>query len=130
MALSALLLVLGTARLVRFVVTDKIPGELWILRPLENLRNRSLEKHLREDAAAGLSSMRANKRWDEREDRWNTYLDGLTCPFCVGQWICFFTTASLCGAWFAGGTLLLVWQWVMGAFALNYVTGHINRIMD
>lgn len=98
-----ILLALGlTLRLSRLVVTDDLG--LWLLRiPAFNWA------HSREP----------------RGDGWRAKLQsGLSCPFCVGFWIGVGVLVSL---WLVGGPghAHEAWRWVSGAFALNWVVGHI-----
>ena len=103
-----LLLVLATLRVTRLVTTDNMPGQWWIYGP---------------------AYKKAYGRRDRPTPRWAKYIEGLTCPFCVGFWI------GLVGAL----TLLLVggpgdaaewWRWLAGVFALNYVVGHVSARLD
>lgn len=98
-----ILLALGlTLRLSRLVVTDDI-GLWWIRIPAFNWA------HAREP----------------RADGWRAKLQsGLSCPFCVGFWIGCLVLLSL---WLVGGPghAHEAWRWVSGAFALNWIVGHI-----
>jgi hypothetical protein len=105
-ALDLALLILATARVTRLITTDNIPGNWWIYGPLYK--------------KAVLT---------QPTPRWSKYIEGLTCPFCVGLWVCFVAVASL----------LLVggpgdaddwWRWLAAPFALNYITGHASRLLD
>jgi hypothetical protein len=49
----------------------------------------------------------------------------LQCPFCVGFWL----SALVVGSWALAGTQP-VWVAVAGVFTLNYVHGHLNRVLD
>lgn len=96
-----LALLLGFAlRLVRLVVADDV-GE-WLARG-------------------------PARRAAERRGGWREKIsDGLQCPFCVGFWLCVLALLSLVVAWDVGGPLLAVWRFVAGAFALNWVVGHVG----
>lgn len=93
-------LVLGaSARLTRFIVTDDL-GEWWVKEPLRS-------------KAAKL------------DPRWDKYVEGLDCPYCVGFW----ATAAVMGA----GAVLRwnkVWQWGAGVWAASYVVGHVSSRID
>lgn len=98
-----ILLALGlTLRLSRVVVTDDI-GLWWVRVPAFNWALRH------EPEANG----------------WRAKLqEGLSCPFCVGFWIGCLVLLSL---WLVGGPghAHEAWRWIAGAFALNWVVGHI-----
>lgn len=98
--LGGTVLALGAAaRLTRFVVTDDL-GEWWIKEPLRS-------------KAAKL------------DPRWDKYVEGLDCSFCVGFW----ATAAVMGA----GSVLRwnrAWQWGAGVFAASYVVAHVSSRLD
>ena len=96
---GAAIAVTAAARVTRFVTTDSL-GEWWIQEPA------------REFAA----------RFDPR---WDKYVDGLSCPYCVGFW----ATAAVFGA---GSALRWnrVWQWGAGVWAASYVVGHMVAHLD
>lgn len=47
------------------------------------------------------------------------------CPFCAGFWICSIILLTAL-AWRDE----IAWQLIVGAFALNYVSGHLNARLD
>lgn len=102
-----LLLLLVTLRLSRFVTTDSL-GQWWFYNPLYK---------------------RSHRHPSQPTPWWLKYLDGLTCPFCVGFWIGCVTALSL---WLAGGPgdAAEWWRWVAGVFALNWVVGHVANRLD
>jgi hypothetical protein len=62
----------------------------------------------------------------DRPRRWrDAFHDALFCPFCVGFWILLMLLASAL-AW----SDEVAWQLVVGAFALNYVSGQFNARLD
>ena len=98
--LGATVLTLGAAaRITRFVTTDDL-GEWWIKEPLRS-------------KAAKL------------DPRWDKYVEGLDCSFCVGFW----ATAAVMGA----GSVLRwnrVWQFGAGVWAASYVVAHVASRLD
>ena len=98
--LGGTVLALGAAaRLTRFVVTDDL-GEWWIKEPLRS-------------KAAKL------------DPRWDKYVEGLDCPYCVGFW----ATAAVMGS----GAVLRwnrVWQFGAGVWAASYLVGHVSSRLD
>lgn len=104
-----LLLALGcTLRLSRLVTADDL-GLWWVRGP------------------AALWAM----KHEPKADGWRAKLQsGLDCPFCVGFWIGVLVLGSLCLTG-GPGQAWEPWRWVTGAFALNYVVGHIaSRLGD
>lgn len=89
----------AAARLTRFVTTDDL-GEWWIKEPLRS-------------KAAKL------------DPRWDKYVEGLDCSFCVGFW----ATAAVMGS---GAALRWnrVWQFGAGVWAASYVVGHVSSRLD
>lgn len=105
--LDIALLALATARVTRLVTTDSVPGQWWIYGPLYK---------------------RAHGRGTP-PPRWARYIEGLTCPFCVGFWIGVGGIATLLLAG-GPGDAAEWWRWLAGAFALNYVVGHVSSRLD
>lgn len=108
-AFDIALLVLLTARLCRLAVVDHL-AEWWIQEPLKkwaNVRNPD-----------GYPATWQQKLWT-----------GTTCCFCIGFWIACATLTSL---YYAGGPgdAATLWRYIAGAFALNYVSGHLNKRLD
>ena len=99
------LLILTTLRLTRLVMTDSL-GQWWIYGPV-----------YKRTVVSGKSS------------KWHKYIDGLTCPFCVGFWI---GAAMVLSLYLVGGVGEAAdwWRWLTGIFALNYVAGHVNKWLD
>lgn len=95
------LLVLATLRVTRLVTTDSV-GQWWLVIPV---------------------SRRAN------QTKWARYAEGLTCPFCVGFWI---GVVAVSLVWLLGGLgdMPVWWRYLAGAFALNYVVGHVSGRLD
>lgn len=106
-ALDLALLVLSSLRFTRLITTDSIPGQWWLYGP-------AYKKAFGHPGPP---------------PRWGKYVEGLTCPFCVGFWICCIVLASL---YLVGGPGNAAdwWRWVTGAFALNYVVGHVSSRLD
>ena len=96
---GAAIAVTAAARVTRFVVTDDL-GQWWIQEPA------------REFAA----------RFDPR---WDKYVDGLGCVYCVGFW----ASALVMGS---GAALRWnrVWQFGAGVWAMSYVVGHVTSRLD
>jgi hypothetical protein len=99
------LLILTTLRLTRLVTTDSL-GQWWLYAPV-----------YKRVVANGKSN------------KWQKYVDGLTCPFCIGFWI---GGALVLSLWMVGGVgdAAEWWRWTTGIFALNYVTGHVASWLD
>lgn len=107
-AVDLTLLLLATCRVTRLVTTDNVPGQWWLYSPLYK---------------------KAYGQRDRMTPKWAKYIEGLTCPFCVGFWIGL--VALLLVALLGGPGDLPVWfRYLMGAFALNYLVGHISGRMD
>lgn len=104
-ALDLVLVTLATLRVTRLVTTDSI-GQWWLYAPLYK------------------------KAFTQQPPpRWAKYIEGLTCPFCVGFWIGIVALASL--ALVGGpGDAAEWWRWLAGAFALNWVVGHVAGRLD
>lgn len=104
-----LLLAALTARLVRLLITDDI-GIWFVQEPLGDW--------VSEKVIAG--SRRANL--------YMKLYRGLSCPYCIGFWIgvAALTSLAAVGGPGAGGSAIIVWRYVAGAFALNYVVSHIS----
>lgn len=104
--LADLALLLGlTLRLTRLVVTDQV-GEYLVRRPAEHVAAHVLH------SGRTLAFTRAL----------------LSCPFCIGFWLGVAALATLAavGGPGAEGTAAVVWRYVAGAFALNWVAAHIG----
>lgn len=102
-------LLLGlTLRLTLFVVGDDL-GQMWVVEP-----------------ATRWAMARPTVEGRKKAIR---YVDGLTCPFCVGFWIGVACTVSL---WAVGGPGHAedLWRWVAAAFTLNYIVGHVSARLD
>jgi len=104
-ALDLALLILVTLRLTRLVTTDSI-GQWWLYSPLY--------KRVVTGSIKG---------------RWGKYIEGLTCPFCVGFWIGVAASVSLILVG-GPGDAADWWRWTAGVFALNYIVGHVARVLD
>lgn len=105
-AFDIALLLLATLRVTRFITTDSL-GQWWFYAPLA--------KRVYRKTPPGT--------WSSR------YLEGLTCPFCVGFWIGAVGIASLLVAGGPGGAAVW-WRVLAGVFALNWVVGHAARYLD
>ena len=108
--LDILILVLADLRLTRLVTTDDLG--YWLLRePLERWADFYPDEG---EEPSGLKSK---------------IVSGLACPFCVGFWVGLSLLATL---FLAGGPghCSLVWEYAAGAFALNYLAGHIAARLD
>lgn len=106
--LDIVLVVLLALRMTRFFTSDSL-GLWWFYEPLHR-------------KAYGRGS-------NVPTPKWARYVEGLTCPFCVGFWCCALALLSL---YIAGGPghAWDLWRWVAAAFALNYVTGHVSARAD
>lgn len=98
-AAGAVLAVTAAARVTRFVVVDDL-GQWWIKEPAKEYAARF-------------------------DPRWDKYVDGLDCPYCVGFW----ATAAVMGS---GAALRWnrVWQFGAGVWAASYVVGHVVSRLD
>lgn len=96
---AAALTLAAAARVTRLVTVDDL-GEWWIKEPVRS-------------KAAQL------------DPRWDKYVDGLDCSFCVGFW----ATTAVMGA---GAALRWnkVWQFGAGVFAASYVVAHVSSRLD
>lgn len=102
------LLLLATLRLVRLVLTDDL-GRRALGEPIE--------RFLWSRARAG------------RLPAW--FPGGMTCPFCIGFWVGALVLASLAlvGGPGADGTAAVLWRYVAGALALNWIAAHVGARM-
>jgi hypothetical protein len=100
-----LLLLLATLRVSRLVTTDNLPGQWWIYGPL------------------------FKRAYQDGPKPWAKYVEGLQCPFCVGFWI---GCLGLLSLWLVGGPgdAALWWRYLAGAFALNWIVGHVAARLD
>jgi hypothetical protein len=94
--LNAALTLGATVRLTRLVINDDI-GEWWIRDPLDAWVHQTPAR------------MRHHK-----------YVEGLTCPYCVGYWI---GAAVLASHAALGHTRL--WRYVMASLTLNEVSAYV-----
>ena len=104
-AIDIALLVLASLRITRLVTTDSI-GQWWLYAPL-------LKKAYSQTPPP----------------KWSKYVEGLVCPFCVGFWVGLIGLALLTIAG-GPGDAAVWWRWLAGAFALNYVVGHVSGRLD
>ena len=104
-ALDLVLVTLATLRVTRLVTTDSI-GQWWLYAPLYRRATST-----------------------QPTPKWAKYVEGLTCPFCVGFWIGLVMVLVL---WLVGGPgdAAVWWRYLVGAFALNYVVGHVAKRLD
>lgn len=113
---DTLLITLATLRLNRFVIADAA-GEWLLVRPAQRWAARHEATTADGDTAPNPA------------DGWRSKLvSGLDCPFCVGFWLGAGVLASYHVARRTG--TMKAWRAAAGAFALSYVTGHINNHMD
>jgi hypothetical protein len=97
-----LLLVLASARVTRLILVDSL-GEWWLVKP---------------------AIVWATGRKSEK------YIEGLlTCPFCIGFWICLAGVGSLMLAG-GPGNAAVWWQVLAGTFSLSYIVGHVVAKID
>lgn len=116
MDLSRLALAVGaTARLTRFVTTDKL-GEWWIKDPVDRAMDRYAAEERRVYGA------------DAAEPWWWRYRVGLDCPYCVGFWIGAAVLASE-AVTRRPRAARTAWVFGAGALALNYVTAHAGAAL-
>ena len=113
--LEALLLLGGTMRLSRLVVTDDV-GFWFIRQPAHHW----VSNHV--DFKVGS---------DDIDTNWRVKLySGLDCPFCVGQWLAFGNVA-LYAITRNHPRLRAGWLFVMAGLTLNEVAGHLgSRLGD
>jgi hypothetical protein len=102
--LDLAILFLATLRVSRLVTTDSI-GQWWFYGP------------------AFKAATKDGPKW------WSKYIEGLNCPFCIGFWIGCVGVLSL---WLVGGPgdAAEWWRYLGGAFALNYLVGHVAKYLD
>jgi hypothetical protein len=100
------LLTLVTLRLTRLVTTDSL-GQWWLYAPA----------YKRAYGRPGTAP------------KWAKYVEGLTCPFCVGFWI---GAVALLSLLFVGGPgeAAVWWRYATGVFALNWIVGHAAARLD
>lgn len=121
-------LLLGlTLRLVRLVIADDL-GQLLVQEPVDRWQQRIIDRWW--------DSLSRGQRYDfadltdkERARQLPVgvrLLDAVACPWCIGFWLAGLALASLLVAWGVGGTLLVIWRVVAGAFTLNYVAAHLG----
>ena len=129
------LIALATARLTRFITSDML-GEWTIVGPLKRwAARREVPADLRADLEARLEDERENdeptanppQKWGWR----SKMVKGLDCPFCVGFWIGVLVLAGEV----ATRTRPLrwarpLWTFMLGAFGLNYIIGHVSSRID
>lgn len=102
-------------RLARLVMSDDL-GEWFVRWPVEKwaiIHEGGYDFHNMKSAL------------DPRRGWRSKLVSGLTCPFCVGFWCVVFALATLAAVG-GPGEAAHAWRWVAGAFALNYVTGHLG----
>jgi hypothetical protein len=104
------ILVFASCRLTRLITHDDLG--LWLLR-------EPLYRWARFDPANGAEPGGLKSK----------LVSGLTCPFCVGFWAGLPLLASLVLAGGPGRATPL-WEVAAGAFALNYLCGHVSRLLD
>lgn len=122
--MNLLLAVLATLRLTRFVTTDWL-GEWWLVGPAKTWAKRAERVYI-----AGPHPPLSEMALPDNPRSWQGKLvKGLDCPFCVGFWIGAAVLLSLTLVR-AVPPLLPIWRLVMGAFALNYVVGHVSHTLD
>ena len=126
---------LATARLSRFLTTDKL-GDWLIVRPAKAWAVRHegegveiLEHSFLADGSPGRVEELPTGEPDE-DNGWRSKLvAGLECPFCIGFWLgagVLAADAALPERGVARGVFDLGTR----ALALNYVTAHINSRLD
>lgn len=141
--LLALLVLGGTLRLTRFVVTDSLGG--WMLRdPAQEWADRNekarrmaivevAQKMHGEDMTPGAERIlnRSLRALDSDDPiSWQARLvSGLYCPFCVGFWIgaaVVILTAVLTPLPIVG----MIWVTLLVCLTLNYIVGHLSSRID
>ena len=126
---------LATARLSRFVTSDKL-GDWMIVRPAKDWAVRHegegeemVEQYYLADGSPGHAETFKTGEPDE-ENGWRSKLvAGLECPFCVGFWI----GAGVLAADAAlpeRGVARRLYDFGTTALALNYVVGHVSAKLD
>ena len=99
---NILLLILASLRVTRLIIVDSL-GLWWVVTPA-----------IRKSAGT----------------RFEKYVEGLlTCPYCLGFWICLAGVGSLM---LAGGPADAATWWTVlaGTFALSYIVGHVVAWLD
>ncbi len=153
--MNLLIAILATLRLTRFVTTDTLGEWLFVgkakawagrYEQLEILQRITAEEYRRDNDPKVKPENHRYMTHDGREitaaefvtqdydphDPWTwqaKLVKGLDCPFCVGFWIGAGVLLSLAIAR-AVPPLLPLWRLALGAFALNYVTGHVSARID
>ena len=126
---------LATARLSRFVTSDKL-GDWMIVRPAKDwaIRHEGQGVEIIESGrlASGHPALVEERPTGEPDEDhgWRSKLvAGLECPFCVGFWI----GAGVLAADAAlpeRGVARRLYDFGTTALALNYVVGHVSAKLD
>lgn len=106
------LVLLGAARLTRFVVRDDL-AKWWIHEPID----RAMDAYAEREMWAA-----ANVGQEPREPWWWKYRSGLNCPWCVGFWISLGAVAAM--RWRIPGVRL-----GMAGLAVNYLATHAGELL-
>lgn len=124
--MNLILAVLATLRLTRLMTTDYW-GEWLVVRPAKRWAGRYESAEISRRIAA-----EEHHRDNDPHDPWTwqaRLVSMFDCPFCWGFWAGVGVLLSLAIAR-AVPPLLPAWRFVMGAFALNYITGHVSARLD
>jgi hypothetical protein len=122
---------LATARLTRFVTTDWL-GEWTIARPLKrwSIKHETAHYEALDQRIKNGEKMHEvmGDTLAEEPRTWQAKLThGLDCPFCVGFWI---GAIVLTATALTPTALKRPMNLALGAFALNYVVGHVSKKID
>lgn len=102
--MDALLLLGAALRLTRLVTVDDL-GAMLVREPAHEL---------------------AHRRGTPTAHR---LADGVECPFCVGQWVCFSVLGGYALARRRPATLA-AWRFVATGLTVNYLTAHLSSRID
>lgn len=116
-ALVLLLCAAASARLWRLAAIDEAGA------PLRRLQELISDRLAGPEVVA--SQARLSRRRQMRIRAAASLEEGWHCPYCLGLWIAVALVASAL-AWHE----TVLWQLVVGAFALNYVAATINALID
>lgn len=133
---------LAVARATRFVTSDSL-GEWVAVGRLKRWAARSeapeavredVELKIEDEIERGLASSTPPEQWGWR----SKLVKGLDCPFCVGFWIglvavageLLFQSRHSTRPSLPGSALRSAWKVGTGAFALNYLVGHVSKRLD
>lgn len=117
-----LLLVVAACRVTRIFTTDTI-GQWYVVEPAEAWADRH-------EQVLDLSDHEHPVHNDDEGWR-HRLVSGLSCPWCVGLYVCITGVLSLVAVrgWWPD-TAVEGWRLLAAPFVLNYVQAHINARLD